>query len=282
MKKISTIAPAKINLGLEVLYKRADGFHEINTIFTKINLFDEILIEENDGFELIMLPDYNLDPKDNLVTKAVKALQNEKYFKSDLRILLHKNIPIGGGLGGGSSDAASILMSVNNFFDLKIPNPKLMEIGLTLGSDVPFFLNSGSAQAAGRGEILSYFDYTVPYKILVVNPNIHVSTKWAYYSLGAGIEKKLPFNFKNVILESKENPSILKEKIFNDFEETVFKEFPDIKKIKEIMYDSGAVFSLMSGSGASVFGFFENMRQVETTAAKFPKFKCYLTDALIV
>ncbi len=264
---------AKINLGLQVLEKRSDNFHKIETIFHRINLFDEIKFQFADSGVFFSSSSSEIDNENNLCVKAVKLFQGKLKFNFGIKINLEKKIPIGAGLGGGSSDAASILIGLCKFFDIELSNSTLNEIAIQLGSDVSYFLKNGSAYATNRGENLEYFELKIPYWIVVVYPNIHISTLWAYQNI-------IPNNLKRKNLKLLvQNFSYGKEKIKNDFEKTIFEKFPEIQKIKNSFYEFGAMFSLMSGSGSSVFGFFED----ELSAKKFfeynkNQYKTFLTE----
>ena len=276
MKKFNLKAFAKINLGLEVLYKRSDGFHEINTIFARTNLFDEIEISASDSISVECEPPLNIPETDNLAYKAVTLLNKKQTKSYGAKILIKKNIPSGGGLGGGSSDAASVLLGLVELYNINIIKEDLHDIACELGSDVPYFLEEGSAHAKGRGEILSYFDYQIPYHILLVFPGIHIDTGKAYGSLNRNSDIIEGSDLKAIIAESVRNPEVLKNKLKNDFEDYVFGEYPEIEKIKDTLFESGSVFSLMSGSGSTVYGLFDDIAKAESAAEHLP-YNCYMS-----
>ncbi len=263
-------AYAKINLGLYIVGERPDGFHNIETIFYHINLFDELHLSLANDISISCS-----DPKiptdcNNLCWKAAELLQNELKTTNGVKISLTKNIPIGAGLGGGSSDAASILQSLPTLWGKQTYSSHLEKIALKLGSDVPFFLSNSSAYAEGRGEILQNIVLTLPYWIVLVNPKIHVSTPWAYKILSE--KRNGVFSARQRLLDQFSKApiqTIVNSK--NDFEEVVFKEFPKIKKIKDQLSEFGAVLSLMSGSGSSVFGLFENEHSAQSAVEYFQK-----------
>jgi 4-diphosphocytidyl-2-C-methyl-D-erythritol kinase len=263
-------AYAKINIGLHILGKRPDGFHNLETIFREVDLFDEIDLEPHKTLE--MNADSILVPIDesNLCLKAALLLQKEKKVKEGVMIHLRKNIPIGAGLGGGSSDAASVLRGLNDLWSLKLSNDQLKAMAGQIGSDVPFFIEGGNAYASGRGEILESFSLEIPYWIALVTPLIHISTPWAYDHLvlqrdGKGSE------LREKIAKQISSPKKLSSVVQNDFEESTMKVYPEIGRIKEQLKDKGAVFSLMSGSGSSVFGFFESEKKASGALSSFPK-----------
>jgi 4-diphosphocytidyl-2-C-methyl-D-erythritol kinase len=263
-------AYAKINIGLYVLGKRSDGYHDLETIFHEINLFDEIDLEPHKTLE--MNADSILVPIDesNLCLKAASILRKERKIKEGVMIQLRKKIPVGAGLGGGSSDAAAVLRGLNELWKLKLSNHQLRTVAGQIGSDVPFFIEGGNAYASGRGEILEHFSLDVPFWIAVVTPLIHISTTWAYSHLklqrdgkGSELRAKIAKNISNL----KKISSLVQ----NDFEQSTIEIFPEIGTIKKKLKDKGAVFSLMSGSGSSVFGLFENEKKALDALGSFPK-----------
>lgn len=258
---------AKINLGLRIIEKRDDGYHNIETVFYPVGLSDalEIVVAPGgtgrDLLEVTGLPAGG-KPEDNLVIRAVRLMRDEHPIPF-LRIHLHKMIPPGAGLGGGSSDAASAIKALNRSFRLGLSNEIMKEYALRLGSDLPFFIDCQPSHATGRGEILSpATDYLHGCYIILANPGIHVSTAEAYKNC-------VPSNVRGSLDIIERLPlSEWKYHIFNDFEDYVFRTHPEIGEIKNIMYDSGAVFSLMSGSGSTVYGIFS--REIPVPSALRP------------
>lgn len=282
MTKITKKSYAKINLGLQVLNKRPDGFHNINTIFKKINLFDEISFTPNntDEINLKVLNNDLLNQENhlnNLIVKAFRKIQKKSPKKIGVDVELTKNIPIGAGLGGGSSNAATTIKALMELFRINLTQGEISVISQSLGSDVPFFIGEGMAIAKSRGEKLKYFDmdkdFEQKYKIILINPQIHISTPFAYGALQretfAELNKQQnlypEINFYNILLKSNDNPSLLSNYLINDFEKVVFEKYPEIAEIKKSLYDYGAVLSLMSGSGSTVFALFENHENIQTT-----------------
>lgn len=270
MKYIEIKAPAKINIGLNIVEKRNDGFHNLETFFYPINdLFDELTIERADKFFFEMQDTnikYQENLQNNLVVKAKNILEEKTGKKLTAKITLKKNIPIGAGLGGGSSDAAATLISLNEMFNLKIKKEQMIELALQLGSDVPFFLKAKPAVGKSRGEILSIKEFSVPYYILLVNPGIHVSTKEAFANIShvqSNIDYDDVFTDFNSFWLHHNN-------VRNDFENFVFTKYPEIKQIKEVLVENGSLFSLMSGSGSTVYGFFQNYEDAFNTKKLFP------------
>lgn len=249
---------AKINLGLNIVARREDGFHNIETIFFPINSLCDIL-------EIVSVPEQenpiaftqsgltlNEPDENNLCVKAYHLLK--LYIElPPVKIHLHKQIPFGAGLGGGSSDGAHTLSTLNKLSAKALTNDKLLEVGLKLGSDCPFFILNSPCFATGRGELLKPIELNLSgYHILLVNPGLHINTGKAYsQSNPKPSVYKLP---KNISREPKQWRDI----ITNDFERVVFDLYPEIGLIKESLYEMGAVYSAMSGSGSTVFGLFES------------------------
>lgn len=255
MKQILMNSPCKINLGLNIIRKRSDGYHDLQTIFYPLQLCDKITYRISSSFSFNTNdPKLNLDGENNLIVKAVRQLERISGKSLRAEISLEKNIPIGAGLGGGSSNAAITLLAINELFNLKISKEKLNESAINLGSDVPFFLQHLPAYAESRGEKLSPCYFSIPYYILLINPGIHISTKWAY-------EHVTPQEPDHSLLQLIKGKEKLTPDMFqyfkNDFEPAVFDAFPEISRIKTSLYDMGAKFALMSGSGSSVFGLFD-------------------------
>lgn len=254
----------KINLGLNVISKRTDGYHDLETVFYPVNLRDvlEVIQANETSFYISGLPvDGNI--QDNLCLKAYHLLKKDFTYLPPAAIHLHKAIPLGAGLGGGSSDGAFMLQMINKKFELNLSEEQLLNYALQLGSDCPFFIINKPCFATGRGENLTPVPVDLScYKILFVNPGVHVSTKEGYSNLFPALpEKRIPEIIKQPI-------STWKDDLVNDFEKNVFEKFPAIKEIKDRLYDEGAVYSSMTGSGSTVFGFFEKSAEVNLTFAK--------------
>lgn len=268
MRYIEIKAPAKINIGLDVLSKRADGYHNLNTIFYPIiDLYDNLFFEKSDKFSFICENPAVPNDDSNLVVKAVKTLEEYSCKRLNVKIELKKNIPSQAGLGGGSSDAAATLISLNEMFQLGIKYEAMLELALKLGSDVPFFIKSKPAIGTSRGEILEPIELSIEDPILVVNPRINVSTKEAFSSILPNIYKT---DFKSLIIEDKLNYSTARAILKNDFEKSVFTRHPLIQQIKEEFYICGALFSMMSGTGSTVYGIFPSLESAELAKSKMP------------
>lgn len=261
---------AKINLGLHVVAKRNDGFHDIETVFHRLALRDVISLEPHATLDVSVSNPEIPSQQENLCWKAAALLQRELHCPDGVRIHITKNIPAGAGLGGGSSDAAAVLKNLPLLWNKVIVPRRLQELALELGSDVPYFLTESSAYAEGRGEKLSYFPLRLPYWIVVVYPNIHVATPWAYTALSE--KRNGLFPARESISRLFPHPSVeALLSIGNDFEEVVFDRYPEIARVKTSLLHFGAVRSLMSGSGSSVFGLFEHKTDADAAAAEFSK-----------
>jgi 4-diphosphocytidyl-2-C-methyl-D-erythritol kinase len=256
-------AYAKINLGLRVIRKREDGYHDIETVLHPINLFDTIELEACGQEIVIESSDPDLPANDsNLCWKAAAALRKEANAARGVKIHIEKRIPIGAGLGGGSSDAALVLRELPRIWSLKITEERLRDIAVSLGSDVPYFLHRGTAFAGGTGNVLEYFDFSLPYWIVIVYPNVHVSSKWAYEHFAPQLGRA-HIGLKKLLVENVNRPNIWVDKLRNDFEDLVFRTHEAVKSTKEALYRGGADFALMSGSGSAVFGLFQNEQSAQ-------------------
>lgn len=245
----------KINLGLHIISRRDDGFHNLKTLFYPISLRDSLEIVPVLGRNDIFSSSGMEIPRSNHKNLCEQALDlvREAFRFPRVHIHLHKNIPIGAGLGGGSSDAVFTLLLLNQLFNLGIPAETMHMMAEKLGSDCPFFLENKPCLARGRGEILESFTIQLKgYYLVLAMPDIHVSTREAF----SGIIPKEP----SIDLAKwlKTPPSNWKKKILNDFEQSVFNKHPRIGEIKNIFYDYDAVYASMSGSGASVYGIFSH------------------------
>lgn len=267
MDKITVKSPAKINIGLNILGKRDDGYHNLETIFYPIRLSDKITFKSSDTFSFRTNNNFLSSQNSNLIIKAKNLLQNKTKLKINADVYLGKNIPIGAGLGGGSSNGAVALSTLNKMFDLNLSAETLRKLALELGSDVPFFLHSVPSFATSRGDILKTINLKLKGYLVLVNPGIHVSTKWAF-------ENCRPKNKRlqtEKIIAKINSPEDLTDKITNDFEEIVFEKYPQIKRIKDNLIDAGAYFSLMTGTGSTVYGIFNSRNDAESAKNNFSK-----------
>jgi 4-diphosphocytidyl-2-C-methyl-D-erythritol kinase len=256
---ISVQAHAKINLDLRVLAKRADGYHELRTIFQTISLADSISLEFEPDARTEIAIEGNVAIEDNLIARAAKLVLEETGLSGRIRFTLEKRIPMGAGLGGGSSDAAAVLRTLPRVMGILIAPERLHQMAASLGSDVPFFLYGGTAVGLGRGEEVYPLPDLPPYRGLLVTPDIHVSTPDAYRALSARLcpdaaPAKLA-EFARVAWT--EDLSLAR----NDFEEVVFEMHPDLARIRAALENAGAVCARMTGSGSAIFGLFQNEPQ---------------------
>jgi len=259
---------SKINVGLKIIGKRDDGFHEIETVFYPLNFYDEIELNikpsQKKSNTLFINSNNHYLPKDksNICYKVVANFFREFKITDffSINIFINKRIPIGGGLGGGSSNAASILKYLIKYFriDIKKYSKRILNVAGSTGSDVPFFLIGKPCYAEGKGDELRILkNFHLNYKILIVTPATHVSTRWAYDSLnlspGVFSEKKLKY-----ISEFDLNN---KDIFVNDFEDLVFKRYAELKDIKTKLLESGSIFASLSGSGSTLYGLFRDSDQ---------------------
>lgn len=247
---------AKINLGLNIVEKRPDGFHNIETVFYPIPLCDALEIAESDSnqqyeFSASGIP-IEIDPSENIVIKAFDLMAS-KFDIPPTAIHLHKNIPFGAGLGGGSADAAYMIKMLNDFYSLGLSSQELEEYAIKIGSDCPVFIKNKAVFAEGKGEIFSSIQIDLKdYYLVLIKPDIHISTPEAY----AGVSPKKPQkSVKELINLPIED---WKETIFNDFEDSIFPNHPELQTLKEELYESGAIYAAMSGSGSSMFGIYKH------------------------
>lgn len=243
---------AKINLGLHVLHKREDGFHEIESVMVPIPLYDILEILPAEKFEFVQSGIVVDSPiESNLCVKAFRLMEGN-YGISPVYIHLRKQIPMGAGLGGGSADAAFVIKGLNELFELNLSFEVMEELASQLGSDCPFFIQNLPQIAKGRGEVLAPFDLDLSkYYLKIVNPGLHVGTKEAY----AGIQFQKHQKSVSEILQ--QGISTWKDDLINDFEQSVFKIHPELQKIKTQLYEEGAIYAAMSGSGSTIFGIYE-------------------------
>ena len=245
-------SPAKVNLRLEILKKRKDGYHELRTILQKIGLHDTIHLSLKKERGITIATDHPDLPvgKDNLVYRAVQSILKRSDYRGGVNIEIEKRIPLGAGLGGGSSNAAATLKALNQLLKMGLPGKELMGMGLRIGADVPFFFLRGAAIGSGIGERLKEIELPSLWYVLIY-PNFEVSTRWAYQNF---ILTKVRFHFN--FYEFLKTPKGISHILRNDLEEVVSRKYPEIAMMKELLLDAGAMGALMTGSGPTVFGFF--------------------------
>lgn len=252
----------KINIGLNVINKRPDGYHNLESIFFPLPLTDMLEIIQSDHFSIQTtgLP-IDGNHSDNLIVKAYYLLQ-DTYHLPPVKIHLHKQVPMGAGLGGGSADGTATLLALNQLFDLKIPTLELERLADQLGSDCSFFVKNKPLFVQGKGEIHTEIQLDLSsYFIQLIHPGIHISTKEAFSGIG--------FNSSTISLSNKIQAPIesWKDNIGNDFENTIFPNHPEIADLKDQLYQNGALYASMTGTGSAVYGIFKNKPQslIKTT-----------------
>ena len=259
MKDISVKALAKINLGLDVVRRREDGYHEVRMIMQTIHLFDRLEISKNTSGQITMETNLAFLPtnENNLVYKAAKLLTDEFGIKDGVHVWLHKHIPVAAGMAGGSTDAAAVLYGMNRIFDLGLSKEELMERGVKIGADVPYFVMRGTALAEGIGEKLTKLPPMVKCPVLIAKPQINVSTKFVYENLKLDADTEHPDIDRLVADIREKNLTKIAADMGNVLETVTIPAYPVIADIKENMLQNGAVNAMMSGSGPTVFGLFE-------------------------
>ena len=267
---------AKVNLGLKIVNKREDGYHNIDSLFVELNLHDTISFMSSDVFSLATnFTDLPVDDS-NLVMKAYNLLHPFKGSDTmEYSIHVEKKIPMGGGLGGGSSNAATTLKALNQLWECGYDDENLCKIGISLGADVPFFIKGGVQLIEGIGDILTPMDHALlkEYSFLLVVPPIHISTPWAYNALNKTLQpnKRLP-KFPPL-------SKPMKWELFdNDFERVIRKTYPEISNIKEKLQNAGALYAGLSGSGSTVFGVFDNHQKAEALSEIFSPYQTFLSS----
>lgn len=260
------LANAKINLGLFILRKRADTYHELNSFFIPIPWYDVIELSISNKFQFLQRGievDGRLE--ENLCVRAYRLME-AKFNLPAVKIELEKNIPIGAGLGGGSSDAASVLKGLNQFFELKLSQAELMQLAASLGSDCPFFIPNRPAIASGVGDRLDFnVDVSLDAYCLAVYPNIHSSTAEAYKQVKPKSRKMGIKAYLNFAQEE------WKKYLINDFETPICRKYPLLSELKEQLYEMGAFFVSMSGSGSSFYAFFKEKPLSNLISEKYPR-----------
>ncbi len=264
MDEISLKALAKINLGLDVLDRREDGYHNVRMIMQSIHLYDRVEIKRTKSPKIHVGTNVYYLPVDenNLVYKAAQMMKDEFQIRSGVRITLQKFIPVAAGLGGGSSDAAAVLVGMNRLFNLGLSQEKLKELGLRIGADVPFCIQRGTALAEGIGEKLTPLPPMPKGPILIAKPAFSVSTRHVYEQLDLTPDTEHP-DIEAIALQiRKKNLPGVAEHMGNILENVTIPEYPVIRDIKMLMMENGALGALMSGSGPTVFGLYQSEKEI--------------------
>ena len=265
MREIKLKARAKINLGLDVVRKREDGYHEVRMIMQMINLYDKITLRQRTEPGITVSTNLSYLPvnEDNLVYRAAKLLMDEFQVSGGLEIVLQKYIPVAAGMAGGSSDAAAVMVGVNRMFHLGLSKKQLMERGVKIGADVPFCIMRGTALAEGIGEKLTTLPAMPHCSLVIAKPKVHVSTKFVYSNLKADEITEHPDIDGQVQALRDNDLEQIVAKMENVLETVTIPAYPVINKIKQTMIRHGAMGAMMSGSGPTVFGVFEREEQAK-------------------
>lgn len=273
MRELKLKAMAKINLGLDVLRKREDGYHDLRMIMQTVRLYDRVQLTATEAPGIRVKTNLNFLPvnEDNLVYRAAKLLMEEFAVRKGIFINLEKRIPVAAGLAGGSSDAAAVLVGANRLFDLGLTQQELMERGVKLGADVPYCILRGTALAEGIGERLTALPGPSPCQVLIAKPKIHVSTKFVYGNLWADELSWHPDIDGQIQALKAGDLYGMAERMGNVLETVTIPAFPVIEEIKEEMKRSGAINAMMSGSGPTVFGLFDDKGKARKAYEKLKK-----------
>jgi len=260
-------SPAKVNLRLEILNKRKDGYHELRTVFQKISLHDTLHFSLKKEKGISIATDHPNLPvgKTNLVYQAAQSMLKASDYQGGVHIEIKKQIPLGAGLGGGSSNAATTLKALNQLLKRSLSKRKLMEMGLEIGADVPFFIWEGAAIGSGIGEKLK--KVTLPdLQYVLIYPNFEVSTRWAYQNFVL-TNQRIHFNLHKFL----KTPEGISSILFNHLEEVVSRKYPQIEVMKNSLLSRGALGALMTGSGPTVFGLFQDDKSATGAYEKIKK-----------
>ena len=278
MEKVVINSNAKVNIGLKVLKKKDDGYHDIVTIFQEIDLYDIITLTKNShGCNFNSNVDWLQNDENNLCVLAYKIM-DKNYGIGGLNIDLNKKIPPGSGLGGGSSNAASIMKGVCDLYGLSVTQNELEHIAVDIGADVPFFINGSTQLGEGIGQRLTPLKKKICGKYLIIIPDILIETSWAYSQFKNGLDTSgSSINFADLL--NKKTVSFNKLKLIeNDFESIVIPAYPEIGKIKEKLCALGAQYDSLSGSGSTVFGIFNDEALLEKAFSYFtPKYNTFIS-----
>ena len=262
IKHLSLKAYGKINLGLDVLRRRDDGYHEVRMIMQTVGIYDRIdlIYKETPGITVETNLYYLPDHENNLVYKAAKLLMDEFHVQKGVHIRLRKYIPVAAGMAGGSSDAAAVLFGVNKMFSLGLTTEQLMDRGVKIGADVPYCVMRGTALSEGIGEILTPLPVPPQCQVLIAKPGISVSTKFVYENLHANELRPEQHPDIDGMMEAIKQKDLygIADRFGNVLENVTIPAYPVIQEIKDLMLEQGAIGALMSGSGPTVFGLFTN------------------------
>lgn len=267
MDKLELKAYGKINLGLDVIRKRPDGYHDLDMVMQMVDVYDDVTLTRLEGTEIVVRTDTAVlsNGKDNLAYMAAKMLMDEFGIVQGLEITIRKRIPIAGGMAGGSSDCAATLTGVNQMFNLELSKEELMERGVRLGADVPYCILGGTAIARGIGEILTPLPTPPKCHVIIAKPPVSVSTAFVYGNIKPDEIEKRPDIEAMVSAIKAQDLYKLAKSLYNVMEDITVPQYPVIQEIKTIMLENGALNSIMSGSGPTVFGLYDDIEKAEQT-----------------
>ena len=277
MKSININSYAKVNIGLKILNKRSDGYHNISTVFQEIDLFDSITISKSDGpLKFSSNVEWLQNDQNNLCVIAYNYIKN-LYKIGGANIVLKKNISRGSGLGSGSSNAAATMKGLREIYNLEVADSELIKIGSKIGADVPFFINGSTQVGEGIGEKLTSISSSMDAQYLIVTPDISIDTKWAYSQYKNNLDNcSSPTKFSDSFRGKTINLDTLKF-FENDFESVVFPTYPEIGAIKNKLIALGAKFASLSGSGSTVYGIFDDDANIDKAFSHFfPRHKTFI------
>jgi len=279
LKSLTINSYAKINIGLKIINQKPNSYHNIETVFQELEFHDVITITKtNEEFQLSSNNEEFPVSTTNTCAQAYFKLKKEFPALEGVKIHVNKNIPMGGGLGGGSSNAASAMIGINKLYNIGLTKTELKNISKNIGADVPFFIEGGVQHGKGTGDRLTPLNIKLPFIILLIFPNIAVNTRWAYSQIRNKLEMPITaVNFADLI-----EKDIIPFQLFeNDFEKIVFSTYPEIGLIKSKLLDNNASFASLSGSGSTVFGFFNDEADAISAELLFSKsYKTIITQPL--
>ncbi len=282
--KLKIKAPAKINLTLDVIGRRTDGYHDLKMVVQTIDVYDEIMIEKKGTPEIILTTDSEflnkLPMEENLVYQAAKLMQKKFCITYGFSIHISKKIPAAAGLAGGSADCAATLIAVNKLCSLNLTTAELCEIGVTLGADVPFCLTMGTALVEGIGELITPLPELAPLWVLLIKPAVSVSTAAVYQQIDNRIS--IPHPDTKIVIDaiSRHDTVLMAQNLSNSLEAVTAAEYPIIKEIKEFFLQNGSIGAVMSGSGSTAYGLFQDETLAslaeKTAREKYPDYDVIL------
>lgn len=274
---------AKINIGLRIVRKRPDGYHDLETFFQEINLKDTLDIVVTQDHQITMTSDSPDCPTDksNLAYRAAVLMQPQAGVQqAGCHISIHKTIPVGSGLGGGSSNAATTLCALNRLWQCHLQEEQLQTLGAHLGADVPFFIQGGLALGQGIGEQLTPLPQTIPYWGVLIAPEVAISTATVYQSLNLNLTKRKKITKFVDFISSYADTSAWKHTLYNDLETVVFQHYSHFQSIVQTLYNKGAFFASMSGSGSALFGLFHNPHDARIAKRQFDPYPTFLFEPI--